>query len=173
MLCPDVRSTPRWMAFLALGVTAASLAAPRPGPAQDTPPARMTLLGTLAAWKYPGSTLLGGATMSDGGNPSVLDVRCQAILTTPDPFENVTEFYAQRVGTRPVPGGPDARAKGKEADAQAVATQDDSGGRPVALRLIVVSTADTTTTLVISRAKSETETHIAWTHYRRFKAADR
>jgi hypothetical protein len=103
----------------------------------------MTLLGTLAAWKYPGSTLLGGATMSDGGDPSVPDVRCQAILTTPDPYEKVTEFDAQRVGALPVPEGPDARVAGKEADAKAVATQDDSGGRPVAVRLIVVNPAST------------------------------
>ena len=51
---------------------------------------------------------------------------------------------------------------------KAVSIQDDSDGRPLTLRVIVVIKADTTTTLVISRAKTEKETHIAWSHYRRF-----
>jgi len=162
------------MNLLALGATAMSavlLAAPLLSPAQATqatPPARMTLLGTLAEWKYPGSKMLGGATMSDGGNPLVPDVRCQAILTTPDAIEKVAKFYSEKVGTPPATGGQNARAKVKEADAKAVYTQDDSEGRPVTLRVIVVTKADTTTTLVISRVKSEKETHIAWSHYRRF-----
>ena len=45
-------------------------------------------------------------------------------------------------------------------------------GRPVTLRVLVVSKTYTTTTLVISRAKGAEETHIAWSHYRRFEAAD-
>jgi hypothetical protein len=128
----------------------------------------MTLLETLADWKYPGSKMFGGATMSDGGNPLVPDVLCRAILTTPDPIEKVAKFYSDKVGTPPAHGGQNDRAEVKEADAKAVSTQDDSEGRPVTLRVIVVNKADTTTTLVISRAKSEKETHIAWSHYRRF-----
>jgi len=78
------------MNFRALGAIAMSvvlLAAPLLSPAQATqaaPPAKMTLLGTLSEWKYPGSNMLGGATMSDGGNPLVPDVKCQAIRL-PDP----------------------------------------------------------------------------------------
>ncbi|MGO9464404.1 MAG: hypothetical protein ACLQIB_12165 [Isosphaeraceae bacterium] len=174
MRLPCVRSTTQGMVLLALGATAMSaalLAAPRLGLAQANqaaPPARMTLLGTLAEWKYPGSNMLGGATMSDGGNPLVQDVLCQAILTTPDPIAKVATFYAEKVGTPPAPGAQNAKAEVKQADAKAVSTQDDSEGRPVTLRVIVVNKADTTTTLVISRAKSEKETHIAWSHYRRF-----
>ena len=93
---------------------------------------------------------------------------CQAVLTTPDPIEKVAKFYSEKLGTPSAKGGQNARAEVKEADAKAVSTQDDSEGRPVTLRVIVVSKADTTTTLVISRANSETETHIAWSHYRRF-----
>jgi hypothetical protein len=159
------------MILLALGVPAMSavwLAAPRLSPAQATPPERMTLLGALSEWKYPGSTMLGGASMSDGGDPSVPDVRCQAILTTPEPIEKVVKFYSEKVGPPPKPGEQDARAEVKGTDAKAVSTQDDSEGRPVTLRIIVVNKADSTTTLVISKAKAESETHIAWSHYRRF-----
>ena len=175
MRLPYVRFPARRMMSLALGVAAISavlLATPLLSPAQAPPPARMTLLGTLSEWKYPGSNL-GKASMSDGGNPLVPDVRCQAVLTTPDPIEKVVQFYTEMVGTPPAPVGPDAKARLKEADAKAVSTQDDSEGRPVTLRVIVVCKADTTTTLVISRAKSEKETHIAWSHYRRFDTADK
>jgi hypothetical protein len=51
------------------------------------------------------------------------------------------------------------------ADAKAVSEQDDSDGRPVTVRVIVVNKADTSTTVVISRARGEGETHIAWMHY--------
>jgi hypothetical protein len=117
--------------------------------------------------------MAGGAEMSDGGNPLVPDVKCRAILTTPDPIEKVIRYYSEMAGTIPTPVGPDAKAKVKETDARAVSTQDDSEGRPVTLRVIVVCKADTTTTLVISRADGEKETHIAWSHYRRFDVADK
>ena len=165
-----VRLTTRRIMPLALGLAAIAtvlLAAPLLSSAQAPPPARMTLMGTLYEWRYPGSKMAGGAEMSDGGNPLVPDVKCRAILTTPDPIEKVVEFYAQKVGTPTVPAGQNAQAKVKEADAKAVSTQDDSEGRPLTLRVIVVTKADSTTTLVISRAKSENETHIAWSHYRR------
>ena len=174
MRLPCVRFATQRMILLALGTsaTAAGLsAAPLLSPAQDTPPGRMTLLGILSEWKYPGSTLLGGATMSDGGNPRVPDVKCQAILTTPDTVDKVVQFYSEKIGTPPAPGGQNDRAEVKEADAQAVSTQDDSEGRPVTLRVIVLNKADTTTTLVISRAKGEKETHIAWSHYKKWASA--
>jgi hypothetical protein len=57
----------------------------------------------------------------------------------------------------------------KNADAKAVSIQDDSQGRPLTLRVIVVAKADTTTTLVISRADQEKETHIAWLHFMRLE----
>ncbi len=171
MQWPCVRFTTERLILLGLGAIAMSavwLALLRFNPAQAAPPASMTLLGTLSEWKYPGSKMLGGATMSDGGNPLIPDVKCQAILTTPDPIEKVITFYSEKLEAPRAPGEQKARAEVKEADAKAVSTQDDSEGRPVTLRVIVVSKADTTTTLVISKAKSEKETHIAWSHYRRF-----
>lgn len=135
---------------------------PADAPARE----RVTLLGTLADWKYPGSNML-GASMSDGGNPRLQSVKCQAILTTDDPFEKVIKFYSEKLGTPEDPAKPDARAAVKDTDAKSVSTQDDSQGRPVALRVIVVNRAETATTLVISRAVGETKTHIAWSHYMR------
>jgi hypothetical protein len=165
---PHVRFTVCRLMILAFGAssTAAVLgAALLLTPAQARPPGQVTLLGTLAEWKYPGSTMLDGASMSDGGHPLVQSVKCRAILTTPDPTEKVIEFYSRKVETRPAPARQDAGAEVKAADARAVAVEDDSEGRPVTVRVIVVNKADTATTLVISRAMGEKETHIAWLHY--------
>jgi hypothetical protein len=170
------RLTTPWIVLLA-SILAAMLAAllgapvrsraqaPQPNPSSK----QMTLMGTLSKWKYPGSKMLGGASMSDGGNPSVPDVKCRAILTTPDPVETVAQFYSEMLKSPPAAGGQPTGADAKEAAAQAVTIQDDSDRRPVTLRVIIVNRADTTTTLVISRAKDEKETHIAWTHYRRIE----
>jgi hypothetical protein len=64
-------------------------------------PARATqegvsLLQTLEVWKYPGSTMLGGASMSDAGNPDIQDAVCKAVLTTPDAFDDVVRFYEKK-----------------------------------------------------------------------------
>jgi hypothetical protein len=169
------RSTTRRMIQLAASVTVIGafwLAAPFLGAARVTaadPSGPMTLLGTLSEWKYPGLTMLGGATMRDGGNPAVVDVRCQAILTTTDAFEKVARFYSEKLGTPAAAGDQNGRTESsKDAGARSISTQDDSERRPVAVKIIVVNKSDTTTTLVISRAKGEEMTHIAWIHYRRF-----
>ncbi len=132
--------------------------------AQDQKPERgMSLLETLEQWKYPGSRMLGRASMSDGGNPLLQSVKCNATLTTPDPFQKVITYYSQnnfetRADSEPRGGRP-------ETDGKSVATQDDSEDRPVKIRTIVVNRANTSTTLVISQAREEKETHIAWLHY--------
>jgi hypothetical protein len=158
------------MKVLVLGMTAtgvALVAALLLSPAQANQAGEVSLMKTLSEWKYPGSNMLGGASMSDGGNPLVQSIKCQAILTTPDPIEKVIEFYSRKVGTPPTLRRQDAADKVKDADAKVVSTQDDSQGRPVTVRVIVVNKADTATTLVISRADREKETHIAWLHYLR------
>ena len=48
-----------------------------------------------------------------------------------------------------------------------VSAIDDSEGRPVAIHVICVNTEKASTTLVISRAATESETHIAWARYER------
>ncbi len=118
--------------------------------AHAAPPGQISLMQTLSDWKYPDSLMPNGASMSDGGNPRLQSVKCAAVLTTPDPIDKVIAFYAEKLG----PG-----------EARSVAVQDDSKGRPVTLRIFVVNRADTSTTLAISRAEGEKETHIAWSHY--------
>lgn len=137
-------------------------------PGDDPPASRgVTLLGTLADWQYPGSKMLGGATMSDGGFPGVQSILCKTILTTPDPIDAVIKFYSEKFPLPPVTGpGPGPNP----VDAKSVSALDDSQNRPLTLRVIVVNKTHSSTTLVISRAAGEKETHIAWSHFLRLDA---
>jgi hypothetical protein len=157
--------------FIVIAVLGVALAGLGTGGASEPPvgtsaPRTVRLLETLATWQYPGSKLLGGASMADGGNPLVPSVKCQAILTTPDAVDKVVEFYAKKLIPQGA-GTQSAEAAERNAAAKSVSTQDDSQGRPVKLRVLVVNQAKTSTTLVISRAEGEKETHIAWSHYLR------
>lgn len=120
----------------------------------------VTLLGTLENWKYPDSKMPHGANMSDGGNPNLQSVKLQTNLTTPDSFKKVVDFYIKKLGISAETG--DA-AKGGEA--KSVLIQSDSEERPVSVQVIDVHKGNASTTLVISRAEHEKETHIVWSHY--------
>ena len=80
----------------------------------------------------------------------------------------VIEYY----DTKLKPGADPKTAKAeRESGAErgrSVMFQDDSQGRPLRIHIIIVNTEKSLTTLVISRADAESETHIAWTHYMRF-----
>ena len=150
--------TLRSILALALGAATALLLIP----ARGTPPEAMSLMDTLSEWKYPGSTMPDGASMSDGGNPTLQSVKCKALLTTADPIDKVIAYYSEKFET---PAKKDDHVAIKGSDAKSVTIQNDSQDRPVTVRVIVVNKADTSTTLVITRANGEKETHIAWLHY--------
>ena len=136
----------------------ATMAAMYPRTVHSAPSDGISLLQTLSDWKYPGSEHLGDLSMSDAGTPPMQAVKCEAILVTPDPIEKVIAFYVEKL---------------KKDAAKTISSQDDSKGRPLTLRVIVVNRLDTSTTLVISRAEGEKETHIAWSHYIRLPLAKR
>lgn len=119
-----------------------------------------TLLGTLAEWTYPGAKFNGGR-MSDGGNRTLQSVKCQAVLTSQDSVDEIVKFYTEKFVSGPADPSIVTEV------AQSVSDQDDSGGRPLDLRIITINRATSSTTLVISRAKGEELTHIAWSHYKR------
>jgi hypothetical protein len=161
----------RLRTVLALGMPALAalwMSAPL-GAARATPQEGISLMNTLKPWTYPDSEMPGGASMSDGGNPRMQSIKCQAVLTTRDPIDKVIAFYASKLVAAAEPGeeaGRDAlKDRDKDKDAKSVSIQNDSKGRPVTVQVIVVNKAESSTTLVISRAEGEKETHIAWTHY--------
>ena len=136
------------------------------GYAQE-PPSLMTM---IAQWQYPDSKI-NGATMSDAetrngtGERTVQSIQYKTVLTTKDPMLKVIEYYKSKL-TPPV-GSKAAKPQEKmPADSgRSVTMHEDSEGRPVAIHVILVNTDKASTTLVISHAATESETHIAWTHY--------
>jgi hypothetical protein len=125
---------------------------------------RITLLGSLEEWKYPGSNMPQGATMSGNGPyPPMRFVMCRTVLTTPDSLEKVVGFYTKKFGLAENADQSDKSLKGDVA--QAVFVQDDSKDRPVGVRVFTVNRAKTSTTFVISRADGEKQTHIVWSHF--------
>jgi hypothetical protein len=144
-----------------------------PTPARSAPADGISLLQTLSEWQYPGSKWVDGASMSDGGTPPLQAVKCKTILVTPDPIEKVIAFYEKKLGTVDAAGPEPAKARTEKSEPNSVSVQDDSKGRPLTLRVFVVNRGDTSTTLVISRAEGEKETHIAWSHLIRLGGGDR
>lgn len=132
--------------------------------AQELP----SLLTMIASWQYPGSKIdratMGDAETLDGaGERTVPSIQYKTVLTTQDPMPKVIEYYRTKLASAPTP----KPAKPAADSGRSVTFHDDSEGRPVAIHVIVVNTDKASTTLVISRAAAETETHIAWTHYRK------
>jgi hypothetical protein len=162
-----MRSILKTLTLSGLLLALAMLATRSPYPLQAAPPDGVSLMQTLAEWKYPDSKWHDGATMSDGGTPPVQAVKCKTILITPDPIEKVIAFYDKTLGTGDAAGPEPAKAKTEKSEPNSVSIQDDSNGRPLTLRVFVVNRGDTSTTLVISRAEGEKETHISWSHYLR------
>lgn len=126
-----------------------------------------TLLSRLGEWMYPdarmtGASMSDAATVDSHGERTVPSIHCKAVLTTSDPIDKVLARYRSKLDDK-TPGDDLAHRGGRS-----VMFHSDSEGRPVAVHMISVNTARTSTTLVISRAESESETHIAWSQYEWF-----
>jgi hypothetical protein len=151
-------------AFCVTGLVAAWACSPF----ANAKPKDRALIGTIVEWRYPDAAINGdgrtrvkdGATLRGGVRTTVSD-RMETILTTPDSFEKVVTFYTHKFG---ISEDESQRVDGPEGG-QSVFAQDDSQDRPVKLRVLSVNRDDTATTLVISRAKDEPLTHIAWSQY--------
>ena len=128
-----------------------------------------TLMSRLGEWMYPDAAMT-GASMSDAatvdshGERTVPSIHCKAVLTTSAPIDQVVAYYKTKLAKRsPGGGGSSSNQEGRS-----VTFHSDSEGRPVAVHVISVIAERTSTTLVISRAESEVETHIAWSQYEGF-----
>jgi hypothetical protein len=152
--CTGLNSWASAIVMLSLAGMASILVAASTGTSTQGFPSRSdSLLKTIEGWKYPGSKIADGAEVSDGGFAGILSTKSETVLTTPDPVEKVVAYYSERF------------ADAKKHEPGSIALQDDSKDRPVALQILVVHTTDTSTTLVISRAQGEKETHIAWSQF--------
>ena len=118
----------------------------------------------IAEWQYPDSKINGASV----GARTVQSILCKTVLITKDPMADVIEYCKTKLKQ----GGDSETAKPKEKpgtdSGRSVMFHDDSQGRPLGIHIIIVNTDNSSTTLLISRAETESEAHIAWTHYRRF-----
>ena len=104
----------------------------------------VVLIGTIVKWRYPEAEI-GPSTM-----------------TTRDPVEQVLSFYRDLLKRTPEHD----KALGiAPTVGRSVYFTDESAGRPFALHTILVNSANSSTTLVISRGKDEEATHITWKQY--------
>ncbi len=103
--------------------------------------------------------------MNASGDRTQPSVQYRAVLTTKDPMAKVIAYYESKL--KPVADSKTTKPDEQPAadSGQSVTSHDDSEGRPVAIHVICVNTEKASTTLVISRAATESETHIAWAHY--------
>ncbi|MGD0897695.1 MAG: HEAT repeat domain-containing protein [Thermoguttaceae bacterium] len=130
-------------------------------------------MAMIAEWQYPdsrinGATMADAATMNRNGERTVPSILCKTVMTTKDPMAKVIKYYETKLKQDPKsetakPGDKSATDSGRS-----VMFHDDSQNRPLAIHIIVVNTDKSSTTLVISRGETESETHIAWTRYLRF-----
>jgi len=112
-----------------------------------------------------GAALSDAATTNGAGERILQSIQYKAVLTTKDPMPKVIAYYQTKL--MPPAGSKTARPEEKPAadSGRSVTFHDDSEGRPLAIRIILVNTDKASTTLVVSRAATESETHIAWTQY--------
>jgi hypothetical protein len=131
------------------------------------------LLATVAEWQYPGSKINGAtmqdaATVNQSGARTVVSVLCKTVLTTKDPMDKVIKYYETKLKPGADPKTANPEGKSGTGPGRSVMSHDDSQGRPLRIHIIIVNTEKSSTTLVISRGETESETHIAWTHYVRY-----
>lgn len=141
----------------------------RVGYAEESSPSLLTMIGQ---WRYPESEISGAmlsdaATVNTAGDRMIPSIQYKAVLTTKDSVEKVLAYYKAKLTPATGPDAAKANKDGAVQSGRSVTFQDDSEGRPLVIHVVLVNTADSSTTLVISRATTESATHIAWTRYQR------
>ena len=130
----------------------------------------IVLVGTAAKWRYPDAEL-NQTSMSDASLFDAQEKRTRSAsllkttFTTGDSVDKVLAFYRELLTRNPTN---DEKLEIGPQNGRSVVFNDESEGRPFAFHTIVVNTADTSTTLIITRHNDENLTHITWKHYVKF-----
>ena len=127
----------------------------------------VTLIGTIVKWQYPDaeigkSEVSDGATIAADGERTVSSSVLKTTMLTPDPVEKVLAFYRDLLTRNPAS---DKRLGIGPLVGRSVVFSDESDGRPFAFHTIIVNSANTSTTLIITRGKDEEQTRITWKQY--------
>lgn len=139
-----------------------------PASASDEKP--VTLIGTIVKWRYPDaeigkSQMADAATIGADGNRTVPSSILKMTMTTDDSVDKVVAFYKDLLTRNPK----NDRQLGVPAElGRSVVFRDESEGRPFAFHIILVNSAKSSTTLIITRSENEEKTYITWTQYLEF-----
>ena len=147
------------LALTLLCATVLSITAPADEP--------VTLIGTIVKWRYPNaeigkSQMSDAATIDADGKRTVPSTVLKTTMATGDPVDKVLAFY-QELLTRNQTND-DKLGIGRQVG-RSVVFNDESDGRPFAFHTIVVNSANSSTTLIITRGKGEEQTYITWKQY--------
>ncbi len=127
----------------------------------------VTLIGTIVKWRYPDaeigkSVMADAATIAADGKRTVPSSVLKTTMTTGDSVEKVLAFYRELLTRNPVN---DSKLGVDPTVGRSVVFSDESEGRPFAFHTIVVNSANTSTTIIITRAGDEDTTRITWKRY--------
>lgn len=147
------------VAFFACSVLAADEAPPQE---------RVTLMGMLSEWMYPGSEFH-GAESGDAGVSDISAIKSKAILTTTDPVEEVMKFYRKKLNVDGEGRNLDEKEGERVTTGRSVLIQDVSGEQPSSLYVVAINSPKSSTTLVVSRPNGANVTRIAWSNYRQLQ----
>jgi hypothetical protein len=136
-------------------------------PASASADESLGLIETIVKWRYPDaeigkSQMSDAATIGADGNRTVPSVVLKTTMVTRDPIDKVLAFYRDLLTRNPRNDG--ILGIGPSVG-RSVVFSDESEGRPFAFHTIVVNSADSSTTLIITRGKDEERTHITWKQY--------
>jgi len=129
----------------------------------------VTLLGTVVKWRYPDaeigkSEMSDAATIDADGNRTVPSTVLKTTMVTRDSIDKVLAFY-QDLLTRNLTH--DGKLGIEPNVGRSVIFSDEAEGRPFAFHTILVNSAKSSTTLIITRGPGEEQTHITWMQYLR------
>lgn len=127
----------------------------------------VTLIGTIVKWRYPDaeigkSQLSDAATIDADGNRTAPSTALKTTMVTGDSVDKVLAFYRDLLTRNRANDG--KLGIGSNVG-RSVVFSDESDGRPFAFHTIVVNSANSSTTLIITRDKDEDHTHITWKQY--------
>jgi hypothetical protein len=127
----------------------------------------ITLIGTIVKWRYPDaeigkSEMSDAATIAADGKRTAPSSVLKTTMVTSDSVDKVLAFYRGLLTRNPAN---DSKLGADPKVGRSVVFSDESEGRPFAFRTILVNSANTSTTIIITRGGDEDTTRITWNQY--------
>ena len=133
------------------------------------PPTLMTL---VLEWRYPeaafrNASLSDGATVDLHGERTVPSSVYQCEFLTDDSVADVLAFYK---GLLANPKGDPEIKTSSPREGRSLVVLDGGKDRKLEMKILLINENHSSTTLVVSRGRDESLTHIVWSHYLRSRA---